>query len=58
MMPCMDGFETCKLLRKKAMDTAVIMLTAKDEVEERVKGLKAGSTFTLCVPIVNGGVPA
>lgn len=50
MMPGMDGFETCKLLRKLGLDVAVIMLTAKDEVEDRVKGLKIGADDYVAKP--------
>lgn len=43
MMPGMDGFEVCKALKKNGCRAAVIMLTAKDEVDDRVKGLKIGA---------------
>ncbi|MCI3923976.1 response regulator transcription factor [Paenibacillus sp. TRM 82003] len=43
MMPGMDGFEVCKMLKKSGETMAVIMLTAKDEVEDRVKGLTLGA---------------
>jgi two-component system OmpR family response regulator len=43
MMPGMDGFEVCRMLKKNSEETAVIMLTAKDEVEDRVKGLTLGA---------------
>lgn len=42
MMPGMDGFEVCKML-KKSENIAIIMLTAKDEVDDRVKGLTLGA---------------
>jgi len=42
MMPGMDGFEVCKML-KKSENVAIIMLTAKDEVDDRVKGLTLGA---------------
>jgi len=50
MMPGLDGFETCKMLKKKNTDIAVIMLTAKDEIEDRVKGLKLGADDYLIKP--------
>ena len=50
MMPGMDGFETCRLLKKKSTDLAVIMLTAKDEIDDRVKGLKLGADDYLVKP--------
>lgn len=43
MMPGMDGWEVCRLLKKNLSNVAIIMLTAKDEVEDRVKGLNTGA---------------
>ncbi|GGA45447.1 response regulator transcription factor [Paenibacillus physcomitrellae] len=43
MMPGMDGFEVCRILKKNGSQAAVIMLTAKDEVDDKVKGLKLGA---------------
>lgn len=43
MMPGMDGWEVCRLLKKSGMHTSIIMLTAKDEVDDRVKGLTIGA---------------
>lgn len=43
MMPGMDGFEVCKMIKKSGAPTSIIMLTAKDEVEDRVKGLTIGA---------------
>lgn len=43
MMPGMDGFEVCRMLKKSGTPISVIMLTAKDEVEDRVKGLTLGA---------------
>ncbi|MNM80855.1 putative transcriptional regulatory protein TcrX [compost metagenome] len=43
MMPGMDGWEVCKLLKKNLNSVAIIMLTAKDEVDDRVKGLTIGA---------------
>lgn len=43
MMPGMDGFEVCRLLRKNGENVSIIMLTAKDEVDDRVKGLTIGA---------------
>lgn len=49
MMPGMSGFEVCTLL-KKAENVAVIMLTAKDEVDDRVKGLTLGADDYMVKP--------
>ncbi|GIP13041.1 DNA-binding response regulator [Paenibacillus macerans] len=43
MMPGMDGWEVCRLVRKNGDNVAIIMLTAKDEVDDRVKGLTIGA---------------
>ncbi|MFD1177125.1 response regulator transcription factor [Paenibacillus puldeungensis] len=43
MMPGMDGWEVCRMLRKNGENVAIIMLTAKDEVDDRVKGLTIGA---------------
>jgi two-component system, OmpR family, response regulator len=43
MMPGMNGFEVCRMLKKSGSQVAIIMLTAKDEVDDRVKGLTLGA---------------
>jgi DNA-binding response OmpR family regulator len=43
MMPKMDGFNALKIIRDKGDFTPIIMLTAKAELEDRVKGLEAGA---------------
>ncbi|GAA0411166.1 response regulator transcription factor [Paenibacillus motobuensis] len=43
MMPGMDGWEVCRLLKKELSNVSIIMLTAKDEVDDRVKGLTIGA---------------
>lgn len=43
MMPGANGFEVCRLLKDQGGNIAVIMLTAKDEVTDRVKGLTLGA---------------
>jgi two-component system, OmpR family, response regulator len=50
MMPGMDGFETCRWLKKSGSPLAIIMLTAKDEIEDRVKGLTLGADDYLVKP--------
>lgn len=50
MMPRMDGTQVCRTLRSEGMQTSVIMLTAKDAVEDRVKGLDAGADDYLVKP--------
>lgn len=50
MMPMIDGFEVCRRLREGGSTTPVLMLTAKDEVENRVKGLDTGADDYLVKP--------
>ncbi|MBB6674280.1 response regulator transcription factor [Cohnella nanjingensis] len=49
MMPGIDGFEVCRML-KKSENVAIIMLTAKDEVDDRVKGLMLGADDYMVKP--------
>lgn len=50
MLPKKDGIELCQELRLKRVNTPVLMLTAKDTVEDRVKGLDAGADDYLVKP--------
>ncbi|HEV7523991.1 MAG TPA: response regulator transcription factor [Acidimicrobiia bacterium] len=50
MLPGLDGFEVCRVLRKKGCDAPVLMLTARDAVEDRVRGLDAGADDYLTKP--------
>lgn len=50
MMPGIDGFEACRMIKKSGVQAAVIMLTAKDEIEDRVKGLTLGADDYLVKP--------
>jgi two-component system OmpR family response regulator len=43
MLPGMSGFETCRSLREAGVWTPVLMLTARDAVEDRIAGLDAGA---------------
>ncbi|WP_183599678.1 response regulator transcription factor [Paenibacillus phyllosphaerae] len=50
MMPEMNGFEVCHTLKESSEKIAVIMLTAKDEVGDRVKGLSLGADDYMAKP--------
>ncbi|MNW29813.1 Response regulator MprA [compost metagenome] len=50
MMPQVDGFEVCRRLRAAGSTVPILMLTAKDEVENRVKGLDTGADDYLVKP--------
>jgi two-component system OmpR family response regulator len=50
MLPGIDGFETCSRLRKDDVWAPVLMLTARDSVEDRVAGLDGGADDYLTKP--------
>ncbi|MCL4486865.1 MAG: response regulator transcription factor [Chloroflexi bacterium] len=50
MLPCRDGFSVCKEIRRRGMKTPVLMLTARDAVDDRVRGLDAGADDYLVKP--------
>ena len=50
MLPIKDGLSICKELRRKKMDTPILMLTARDRVEDKVLGLDLGADDYLAKP--------
>ena len=50
MLPGLDGFETCRRLREDGVWAPVLMLTARDSVEDRVAGLDGGADDYLVKP--------
>jgi two-component system, OmpR family, response regulator len=50
MLPGLSGFETCRQLRSAGVWAPVLMLTARDGVEDRVAGLDAGADDYLTKP--------
>ncbi len=50
MLPGKDGFSVCREMRKDGIFTPVLMLTAKDAVEDRVAGLGEGADDYLTKP--------
>ncbi len=50
MMPQLDGWEVVRRIREGGSDVPVLMLTAKDEVADRVKGLDLGADDYLVKP--------
>jgi len=50
MLPKKDGLEVCRELRAKGINTPILMLTAKDAVEDRVRGLDTGADDYLIKP--------
>jgi two-component system, OmpR family, response regulator len=50
MLPGIDGFETCQRLRDDGVWAPIIMLTARDAIEDRVRGLDRGADDYLVKP--------
>ncbi|SEF90837.1 response regulator transcription factor [Paenibacillus sp. UNC499MF] len=50
MMPVVDGWEVCRRIREGGSSVPILMLTAKDEVNDRVKGLDLGADDYLIKP--------
>jgi len=50
MLPSVDGLSICRTLRSEGRQTPVIMLTARDMIEDRVRGLDAGADDYLVKP--------
>jgi two-component system, OmpR family, response regulator len=50
MLPDVDGFETCRRLRSQGVWVPILMLTARDAVEDRVRGLDTGADDYLTKP--------
>lgn len=50
MLPGKDGFTVCRTLRRKAISTPILMLTARDDVRDKVFGLDSGADDYLTKP--------
>ena len=50
MLPDLDGFEVCKKIRNEGVDTGVLFLTAKDGMDDKVKGLTLGGDDYMTKP--------
>jgi two-component system OmpR family response regulator len=50
MLPGIDGFEVCRRLRSAGVWSPVLMLTARDSVDDRVQGLDSGADDYLVKP--------
>jgi DNA-binding response OmpR family regulator len=50
MLPRMDGLEMTRHLRERRVDTPILILTARDDVDDRVAGLEAGADDYLVKP--------
>jgi two-component system response regulator MprA len=50
LMPMVDGFDACRRLRARGDATPILVLTARDAVDDRVAGLAAGADDYLVKP--------
>ncbi len=50
MLPGFDGYEVCRRLRAQEVWSPTLMLTARDEIEDRVRGLDSGADDYLVKP--------
>jgi DNA-binding response OmpR family regulator len=50
MLPRRDGLEVCRELRRQKINVPILMLTARDAIEDRVKGLDSGADDYLVKP--------
>ena len=50
MLPIRDGIDVCRTLRARGLHTPILMLTARDAVEDRVLGLDSGADDYLVKP--------
>lgn len=49
-LPDRNGFEVCETLREAGVTTPIIMVTARDDVADRIRGLKSGADDYLAKP--------
>lgn len=50
MLPKMDGIEVCRQLRQQQIHVPILMLTAKSQIEDKIKGLNNGADDYLTKP--------
>ncbi|HVP21340.1 MAG TPA: response regulator transcription factor [Anaerolineaceae bacterium] len=58
MLPIKDGLEVCRELRDKRINTPILMLTARDTVDDRIQGLDSGADDYLIKPFAMGELRA
>ncbi len=58
VLPGLDGFTICRTAREHGVATPVLILTARDAVEDRVRGLDAGADDYLIKPFVEDELAA
>jgi two-component system copper resistance phosphate regulon response regulator CusR len=50
MLPKMDGFDVCRRLRERGVKAPILMLTARDGLEDQIEGLNVGADDYLAKP--------
>jgi DNA-binding response OmpR family regulator len=50
MLPYVDGLEVCRVIREEQVPVTVLMLTAKDSLQDKIEGLKGGADDYLTKP--------
>lgn len=50
MLPGMDGFEVCRQLRSAGVSSLILIITARDTLEDKIAGLDAGADDYVCKP--------
>lgn len=50
MLPGLNGFEVCRRLRDEGVDSLILIITARDSLEDKVEGLDAGADDYLAKP--------
>ncbi len=58
MLPEMDGISLCRKVRNKGMDIPILMLTARDTLDNKIEGLDAGADDYLVKPFELGELSA
>ena len=58
MLPDIDGWEVCKELRKDKVNTPILMLTALDTIDDKIKGLDEGADDYMTKPFDLGELMA
>jgi DNA-binding response OmpR family regulator len=50
MLPMIDGIEVCRALRRERKQCLILMLTAKDSIQDKIEGLRSGADDYLTKP--------
>jgi DNA-binding response OmpR family regulator len=58
ILPGQDGIAVCRRLRMRGVDTPILMLTGRNQVDDRVRGLNAGADDYLAKPFALGELVA